>query len=246
MTRQTELRVRSTLDSIAREHEGDMAGNMQAQHIAEWIRSASPEEQESIRDALLDDIRVALPERAYWISLGALELDAAPRVASELEKLARSAAGRSQWRDQIIRTLASMGHRAGLDLYLEALDAGREFMGDQGLLRVHLIRVDPDMALEYGAQYLAEGFSQPLEFRRCAASSVESFVHEYSRVDPRRAIKLAERVTGLSAAAGLQVISVMVNDCKYYLPPVIRAVLKLLRGDIESSLTAQKDGPPDA
>ena len=67
--------IEKALAQIAYEHGRDGAGNMQIQHIVEWLRSAEPEDQQIIREVLLDEVFAPLPERIDLVALGALAGD---------------------------------------------------------------------------------------------------------------------------------------------------------------------------
>src|SRR5437773_12290476 len=108
--------IKRILARIAREHERDGAGNMEVQHLVAWLRSSGAEDQQVIREVLLDDLRATLPGRIDRIALNALASDGASLVASALEAIVRSSEGRSEWRDAIIMGLAKMGHRPAIDL----------------------------------------------------------------------------------------------------------------------------------
>ncbi|MGA2154573.1 MAG: hypothetical protein ABSH37_09160 [Bryobacteraceae bacterium] len=209
----TKLKARATLKQIAWGHERE-CGNASVKDILGWLRSCDPEDQDIIREVLLEDLRAGLPEGTYGIALHALAADSNPAIASELEAIARSGKGRLQWRDEIIVELAGMGHKPAMDLYLEALDAGLAFPYECELL-AQFIKVDPELSLDHATRFLVRVFSSPGEPRNPAVGCARSFLITYRDVDPRYVFELVKRVDATSPSVGHALTSALLEGCAF-------------------------------
>ena len=205
--------IEKTLAHIAYAHERDGAGNMQIQHIVKWLRSAEPQDQQIIREVLLRDVFAPLPERIDLVALGALAGEGAASVASQLERIVRSTETQSEWRVEIIEALVCMGHRPALDLCLEVLDRSLQY---RCVLLAHLIKLDPEIALERAAAYFAGGLDSSEEMKRSmTANCIVAFVGIYREKAPEYIIELANRTARLSASSGRKLIVAMLEAISF-------------------------------
>jgi AcrR family transcriptional regulator len=205
------------LEDLIRQHAGDKdAGYGLHDHIVGWLRSASPEDKEVIRQVLLGHLRRGLPAK-WGIALEVLAEDPAPEVPAQFEAIARSFGGPSQRRDEIIVKLARMGHRPALDLCLDGLQAGAQFQADRCILLANLIKLDPEVALSSAVSYFVEEMCSSDRRRSCAANCSSLFLTVYSEVNPDYTLELVRRTMNASPRASGLLIGALLRWCSMLL-----------------------------
>ncbi|MGB7761986.1 MAG: hypothetical protein WBL61_19295 [Bryobacteraceae bacterium] len=149
------------------------------------------------------------------MALEALAGDCAPATGEALESMARSVAGRSQWRDWIIMKLAVMGHRPALDLCIEGVRSGQEFQADQCVLLANLIRLDRGTALDCAVQYFVSSFGSSGPSAGWAENCSGAFASVYSEADaPEGLLELVKRTSRESLSAGERLRSALLRACQ--------------------------------
>jgi hypothetical protein len=200
-------------EDLIRQHANDKDGGY-SQHddIVGWLRSAAPQDQQNIRAVLLDDLRRGVP-RKWGIALEVLADDAGPGVPAQLEAMARSTGERSQWRDEIIVKLASLGHRPALDLCLDGWQAGSQFQADRVILLANLIKLEPEVALNSAVNYFVEEMNSSERRRSYAANCSRLFLTVYAEVNPGYTLELVKRTMRVSPATASLLIGALLRWC---------------------------------